>query len=167
MSLINRRDAETRRGKRFRLGVSASLRFIVLLPLLTACRVPTLESQQCRDASLAVKEFYSFHFGNDMAPTAENLNARHRFLTDQLYGSVSAASDGKTDYFTKSAEYPKTFKIGKCEAPDAEHANVQVQEYWLQEHGSTKDTIQRSLEVSTVKTGDNWLINSVAEGRPD
>ena len=144
-------------------GILLGLCIVLCALCIASCKLPTLESEQCRDASLAVKEFYSFHFGNDMAPTAENLNARHRFLTDQLFSTVSAASDGKTDYFTKSAEYPKTFKIGKCEAPDAEHTNVQVQEYWLQEHGSTKDTIQRSLEVSTVKTGGNWLIGSVSD----
>lgn len=130
---------------------------------LGSCSLPTLESQQCNDASLAVKQFYSFHFGNDMTPTADNLKASERFLTTKLFSDLSTAPAGKTDYFTMSDEYPKTFKIGRCESPDAEHANVQVQVYWLQEHGSTKDTTQRSLKVSTVKTGNDWLINDVVE----
>ena len=130
---------------------------------ITSCSLPTLESQQCNDASLAVKQFYSFHFGNDMTPTVDNLKASERFLTPQLFSSLATASGDKTDYFTRSDVYPKTFKIGRCESPDAEHANVQVQVYWLQEHGSTKDTTQRSLQVSTVKTGNDWLINDVAE----
>lgn len=130
---------------------------------ILSCSVPTLESQQCNDASLAAKQFYSFHLGNDMAPSPEQLEARKRFLTPALYSSLNSSTSGTHDYFTNSDQYPKTFKIGKCEPAAGDHANVQVQVYWQEEHGSTKDTTQRSLNVEMVKQNDTWLVNSVTE----
>src|SRR6185369_10674358 len=40
---------------------------------LTACSVPNLEQPECTDSRLTVKEFYSYHFGNDMKFSQENL----------------------------------------------------------------------------------------------
>jgi hypothetical protein len=132
---------------------------------IVGCSVPTLESPQCTDATLAVKQFYSFHFGNDMAPSAENLKAREKFLTSDLYRSLAASANGRTDYFTKSDEYPKTFKMATCNSGDPQHANVEVQTYWQEERGSTKSTTQREVTVATVKTNDGrWLIDNVSEG---
>ena len=124
---------------------------------LQACSLPSLEKPECTQARDAVKQLYSFHFGNDMHPTVENLKARERFLTVDLYKtlSVSAASE---DYFTKSGEPPKTFKIGKCEAPQADKANVQVQVYWRDD----AKTVQKEVNVEAVKTGDAWLINKIS-----
>src|SRR4051794_2438581 len=87
---------------------------IVHCAFCISCKLPTLESQQCNDASLAAKQFYSFHLGNDMTPSQEQLDASKRFLTADLYTSLSTAAGTKHDYFTNSDEYPKTFKIGKC-----------------------------------------------------
>lgn len=132
---------------------------------VASCSIPNLESPQCTDATLAVKQFYSFHFGNDMAPSPENLKAREKYLTTDLYKSLSAGSDGKTDYFTKSDAYPKTFKMATCNSGDPQHATVEVQTYWQEERGSTKNTTQREVTVATVKTNDGrWLIDNVAEG---
>jgi hypothetical protein len=132
---------------------------------IAGCSLPSLEASQCAEARLAAKQFYSFHFGNDMTPGGENLKARERFLTSELYNSLSGSTDGKIDYFTKSESYPRTFKIGKCESTDAEHATLQVQVYWQEERGSLKETTQRELSVDTVKTGDRWLIDNVADAR--
>src|SRR5438552_3012425 len=97
---------------------------------IAGCKIPSLESPQCNEASLAVRQFYSFHLGNDMTPSPDNLKARQRFLTTDLYNSLAGSQSGTRDYFTNSDDYPKTFKIGTCNAPDADHANVQVQIYW-------------------------------------
>ncbi|HEV7698932.1 MAG TPA: hypothetical protein VGO43_01750 [Pyrinomonadaceae bacterium] len=126
--------------------------------------MPSLEPQQCSEARLAAKQFYSFHFGNDMTPSAENLKARERFLTSELYGSL-ANPNGKTDYFTKADEYPKTFKMGTCESAGPDRATLQVQVYWQEERGSRKETTQREVLVDVVKKNDRWLINNVAEAR--
>ena len=131
---------------------------------LAGCSVPTLESPQCTDARLAVKQFYSYHFGNDMTPSAEHLKERQKYLTSDLYKSLSASGDARTDYFTKSDEYPKTFKIADCESGDASHATLKVQTYWQAERGAIKDTTQRAVNVAAIKTQDGrWLINSVED----
>jgi len=141
-----------------------ALRGIILISICAAgCSMPSLESQPCNEASLAAKQFYSFHFGNDMSPSQENYQARQRFMTPELFSSLAATAKTTHDYFTNSETPPKTFKIGACSAPDPDHASVQVQIYWLEEHGSTKDTTQRSLDVEMVKQGGNWLINNVNE----
>lgn len=124
---------------------------------LSSCSIPSLEKPECAQARDAVKQFYSFHFGNDMHPTAENLKARERFLTNDLFQTLSKSA-GSTDYFTASDEPPKTFKIGKCEAPQPDKANVQVQVYWRDD----AKTVQKEVNVEAVKTGDTWLINKVS-----
>ena len=131
-----------------------------LLPFyfcLSSCSIPSLEKPECTQARDAVKQFYSFHFGNDMHPTAENLKARERFLTSDLYKTLSVSA-GSTDYFTASEEFPKTFKIGKCELPQSDKANVQVQIYW---RNDTK-TVQKEVNVEAVNQKDAWLINKVS-----
>ena len=122
------------------------------------CSIPSLESPTCSQARDAVKSFYSFHFGNDMSPTAENLKQREKFLTPEFFRSVSATGDGKTDIFTASADYPRTFKVGKCEERGPDKAELQVQVYWR----SDEQTVQREVKVEAVRNGDTWLINNVS-----
>ena len=148
-----------RREQRAVVIVRRTARLICLLLAaycLLACSLPSLEKPECAQARDAVKQFYSFHFGNDMHPTAENLKARERFLTSDLYKTLSALP-GSTDYFTASDEFPKTFKIGKCELPQSDKANVQVQIYWRDD---TK-TVQKEVNVEAVNQKGAWLINQV------
>ena len=88
----------------------------------------------------------------------ENLKVQKRFLTSELFNTLSATAGISEDYFTKSVEFPKTFKIGKCEAPQPDKANVQVQVYWRDD----AKTVQKEVNVEAVKTGDTWLINKVS-----
>ena len=128
---------------------------------IAACSMPNLEKPECSEAREAVRQFYSFHFGNDMRPTAESLKQRERFLTPELTASLtkdlSSAAPAK-DYFTASDQAPKTFKIGKCEAKDADHADLQVQLYWRDDI----ETVQKEVHVEAVRTGGSWLINKVS-----
>ena len=143
----------------FSLCVSASLQLILfsITFAVASCSLPSLEKPECTEARDAVKQLYSFHFGNDMHPTQENLKARERFLTADLYKSLvgSAASE---DYFTKSEAPPKTFKIAKCEAPQSDKVRIQVQLYWRDDSKTT----QKEVNVDAVKTGDAWLINKIS-----
>jgi hypothetical protein len=124
----------------------------------SSCRIPNMTSPQCIEARDAVKEFYSFHFGNDMRPTPENLRLRERFLTPELATSLKNAPPASTvDYFTETDQAPKTFKIGKCESPDPTHATLQVQLYWRDDI----ETVQKEVHAEAIKSGDTWLINKV------
>src|SRR6266404_3546674 len=80
---------------------------------ISSCSIPSLESPQCAEARDTVKQFYSFHFANDMHPSPENLKFRERFLTPEFYKTLVATESTKTDVFTASDDPPKTFKIGK------------------------------------------------------
>ncbi len=129
--------------------------------IIAGCSIPSLEKPECTQARDAVKQFYSFHFGNDMHPTAENLKMRQRYLTENFYKKLMVDATGlpptKIDYFTFSEEPPKTFKIGKCEAAQPNKANVQVQIYWRDD---TK-TVQKEVNVEAVNQKDVWLIDDV------
>ena len=123
-----------------------------------ACSIPSLEAPECAAARDGVKQFYSFHFGNDMHPTAENLKARERFLTPQLFQELAAAGTTDVDYFTASVTPPKTFKIAQCSLEGKEKADVHVQIYWREDPVVT----QKEVHVEAVKSGDLWLVNKVS-----
>lgn len=141
------------------MNLAAVLRVVVFLCLTAAgCSIPSLESTECSAARDDVKKFYSFHFGNDMRPSDENLRARARFLTPDLYRTLSAAVASETDYFTASDEPPKTFKIAQCAEDGPTKADVIVQLYWREDAKVT----QKELHVEAVKSGDRWLVNKVS-----
>lgn len=133
--------------------------FAFLIFAFGGCSIPNLESPECTAARDGVKKFYSFHFGNDMTPSPENLKAREKFLTQELLKTLVAAGETKTDYFTASDDPPKTFKIGKCESQQPDRADLQVQTYWRDEAKVT----QKEVHVEAVKTGENWLIDRVTQ----
>ena len=131
--------------------------FSVISVANSGCSIPNLEGGECNEARDAVRQFYSFHFGNDMRPTAENLKLRERFLTPELAASLEKAPPSAIDYFTSTEQAPKTFKVGKCDATDPTHARFQVQLYWRDDI----ETVQKEVHAEAVKTGDVWLINKV------
>lgn len=140
-----------------------SLRLIVFFLLLAACclllscRLPSLEKLECTDARQRVKEFYSYHFGNDMKPSKENLKLREKFLTVELKQNLGAQTDGKADYFTRTDDYPKAFRVGGCEVVNENKTVFQVVLFWKDETRSE----QREVKVETVRQADEWLINKV------
>ena len=151
------REAETivHGNVRFFLCVSVSLWFIAMV--LAGCSIPNLEGAECSEARVAVKQFYSFHFGNDMRPSLENLKLREKFLTPELVKSLEGGPVTARDYFTATDQAPKTFKVAKCEAKDPTHTVFQVQLYWRDDI----ETVQKEVHAEAVKSGDTWLINKV------
>ncbi len=123
------------------------------------CSIPSLESPDCAAARDGVKEFYSFHFGNDMSASVENLKARQRFLTPELFSSLLSQGGTNIDPFTKSDTPPKTFKIAKCTQEGSDKADVLVQIYWRYDTGKVD---QRELHIETIKSGGAWLINKIS-----
>ena len=137
--------------------------FFCLLPTAycqLSCSIPNLESQQCSEARDAVKEFYSFHFGNDMRPSIVNLEQSKRFLTPELIGELSTRPETTNDYFTATDNYPKAFRVGVCRASSASEVTIQVVLFWKDDTRSE----QKEVIVNTIKQGDKWLINKVESG---
>lgn len=91
-----------------------------------------------------------------MTPSPENLEKRKKYLTEDLFKTLST-SDSKTDYFTASDVFPRTFKIGDCTLKSPDDATVQVQIYWKDDY----TTVQKDVLVDVVKRAGAWLINGV------
>jgi hypothetical protein len=133
---------------------------------IAACSVPNLESSECSEARDAAKRFYSFHFGNDMKPSLENLKLRERFLTDQYFSRLmdaqNAGGDAEHDPFTPYSEkgLPRTFKIGKCREISDTVVDLQVQFYWRDDNS----TEQKELHAEMVRTSGVWLLERTSSG---
>jgi hypothetical protein len=126
-----------------------------------ACSIPNLESNECIEARTRVKEFYSFHFGNEMKPSAENLKRREKFLSKQLMQTLPASNETAKDYFTATEDYPKAFRVGECKtiAPDRTVFGILL--FWKDDVRSD----QRKIEVEAVKESGNWLIDKVSDAK--
>ena len=146
-------------GKRHWAALYVSV-FLAITAFDTGCRIPVLESAECRDAKNYVREFYSFHVGNDMHPSPDGLEKRKQFLTPQLAASLAGAMDEQTDYFTQTVnDYPRAFQVAGCTSTDANSAMVEVLLFWKDD----VRTEQRSLNVEVVKSEDRWLVNKVSK----
>lgn len=143
---------------------SSKLRFLVLgltfyLLLFTfSCSIPNLEKPECTQARNQVKKLYSFHLGNDMKPSPENLKLREEYLTDELKQELEKQSETKKDYFTQTDDYPKAFRVGECAVvePDKK-VNLQVVLFWRDQTRSE----QKEVDIEAVKQNENWLVNKV------
>ncbi len=128
-----------------------------LIAASAGCSIPNLETSQCSETRDAVKRFYSFHFGNDMAPTRDNLSARKPYLTDRLFNSLWAVDSIAGDYFTASSDVPKAFRVGECKVVSPEKTTFQVLLLWRDDTRSE----QKEVAVDMVKQGDKWLVDGV------
>ena len=134
------------------------LNFVFLIAQ-AGCSLPNLEKPQCTAARDAVKRFYSYHFANDMKPSAENLKSKEQFLTSDLYRDLSVAKEPSIDYFTETDDYPRAFRIGTCNADADDRARLQVVLLWRDD----TRTEQKEVYVEAVKTGEKWLVNKVSK----
>lgn len=131
---------------------------IILAALfVSSCSVPNLDDPQCAEARPEVRQFYSFHFGNDMKPSADNLKQREKFLTPDLIKTLSASNETKVDYFTATDDYPKAFRIGTCKVVSPSQTEFQILLFWRDDTRSE----QREIKVETIKQDARWLIDKV------
>ena len=135
-------------------------RAIFLFPLLfpaSSCSVPNLEDPACTEARVEIRQFYSFHFANDMKPSAENLKLREKYLTADLMKTLSVSNETSLDYFTAATDYPKAFRTGTCKVLSPSETEFQVILFWRDDYRSE----QKEVTVNAVKQGDKWLIGKV------
>jgi hypothetical protein len=122
-----------------------------------ACSIPNLESAECAEARQTIKEFYSFHFGNEMKFSPENLRLRERFLTPEYAASLRNESTEADVFTVNSNDYPKAFRAGGCRAAAPDKVVFEVLLFWKTE----SRTEQRQIEVETIKRNDKWLIDKI------
>ncbi len=138
--------------------------FLLLCVILvfSACSIPNLEPQSCIDSRIAVREFYSFHFGNNQAFAGEDLDKRKEYLTPAFFESLNYQPRDflpGTDPFTRTEEQPKAFRVGSCIELSPERTAFQVLLFWKDDVRSE----QRQINVEVVKAGDKWLIDRVSK----
>ena len=119
--------------------------------------MPNLEPPECAASRQIVKEFYSYHFGNEMRFSPENLKPLEKFLTADYFSSLQNLKTDGDVFTTGDLDYPKAFRIGQCEVVSAEKTNVEVLLFWRTDTRSE----QRSIHAETVNRSGQWLINKV------
>ncbi|MEP7148687.1 MAG: hypothetical protein ABI857_07365 [Acidobacteriota bacterium] len=130
---------------------------------LLACSLPNLEEADCTQARDIVREFYSFHFANDMHPTQENIRLREKYLTHDyatklMHGEASVTPATK-DLFTDSEDFPKAFRVGECKVVEAgQNVQFKVLMFWKDDEKSQ----QKPVVAFVRKENDKWLIDSVS-----
>jgi hypothetical protein len=124
-----------------------------------SCSIPNLEKPECTAARGAVNEFYSYHFGNEMKFSQENLKLRERFLSPELFQSLSG-TQGEGDVFTTgTSDIPKAFRTGTCEVTAPDRTRLEVLLFWRDNTRSE----QRAIHVEAAKRGDKWLVDKILD----
>lgn len=123
------------------------------------CSIPNLESTECSEARTALREFYSFHFGNDMRFTAENLRLRKHFLTNEFYTELEIAPAGGDPFTTGDEDYPKAFRVGKCTIGRNGNPSFEVLLFWKDD----KRSEQRSIWVEMQQQNGSWLVKGISK----
>lgn len=158
---MKRRGLDTQRLNDAKGGVN--FRLVQLLLFLgfatSACTVPSLESPACTESKNAVREFYSYHFGNEMKFSADGfLKQREKFLTPEFAKTIAASPEGTDPFTTASDDIPKAFRVGECRELSPERTESNVLLFWR-----TDDrTEQREIKVEAVDRNDTWLVNKVS-----
>jgi hypothetical protein len=126
--------------------------------LIASCgSVPNLDAPECIEARGVVKEFYSYHFGGEMRFSPENLQKREKFLTPEYFKSLQTLQTDADVFTTNNTDFPKAFRIGKCEVIEPTKTNIEVLLFWK----TDTRTEQKAINVEVVKQNDKWLINKI------
>jgi len=142
------------------LAISARCGFCLLLIvycLLPACSIPNLEPTPCIEARTPVREFYSFHFGNEMRFSPESLKEREKFLTAGFTQKLASWQSSGDPFTTGNDDLPKAFRVGSCKEIAPDKTEFQVLLFWRDDTRSE----QREIKVTSVKQNDRWLVDGV------
>lgn len=127
------------------------------MALLAGCSLPTLEVPECAQARVTAKEFYSYHFGNEMKFSEAALKPREKFLTPRLAADVRSAAADSDPFTTDSGDIPKAFRIGGCEKLSETAVRIEVLLFWRDDQRSE----ERRIYIEVVESGSKWLIDKI------
>ena len=143
--------------------VSAAFAFLLFTfyLCLAACSIPNLEPQSCIDSRTAIREFYSFHFGNGLGFEDEDLDKREQYLTPTFFKHLRYPPRDippGIDPFTRTDhDPPKAFRVGECREIASDKVEYLVLLFWRDDNR----TEQREIKVDMVKENERWLVDSV------
>jgi hypothetical protein len=130
---------------------------LTAIMLLVGCGVPNLESPECNAARTDLREFYSFHFGNEMRFSPEELQKRERFVTDDLIANWSGSVPGTDPFTTGDTDLPKAFRVAECRLDGPQKAVFNVVLFWKDDIRSEERTIRAEM----VRSAERWRLNKV------
>jgi hypothetical protein len=154
------------RSKQSAAGSGRKLAYFCLLlsaNCLLACSVPNLEQGACAEARTPVREFYSFHFGNDMKFSPENLKLREQYLTRELANRSASASEGTDPFTTGTEDIPKAFRVAECTEIAPNRTEFRVLLFWRDD----SRTEQREIKIEAVKQNGKWLVDKMTRSTAD
>ncbi len=122
-----------------------------------SCEIPVIESQDCSEAQIAVREFYSYHFDGDMAINAKELERLKKYMTPDAAKELEGTETENDIFTTNTADHPKAFRIGACELQPPDTARLSVLLFWR----SDERTEQQEINVEAKKINGKWLFNKV------
>lgn len=129
--------------------------WLVIFSVMSFGCIKSLDSPECIEARDQVKQFYSYHFDNLVNPDAEVVRTRASFVVDRLKPELD--SEAGEDYFTKTVEHPKAFRVGECRTIDDGRIAFDIVLFWR----SPERTEERQIVAEAVKENNRWLINKV------
>lgn len=155
---MNNNKTSVRSATTYCLSLTAYCFLLIACSLLLSCSVPNLEPPECDQGRDAVREFYSFHFGNDQSFTADDLERRREYLTERFFENLKSAPPA-VDPFTRTDDVPKAFRAGECRVIEPGRRVVfELVLFWK----TDTRTDQRAISVEAEKIGDKWLVDSVS-----
>lgn len=126
---------------------------------VAACSIPTLESPACTESKNAVREFYSYHFGNEMKFSAQGLKQRAKFLTPEFAEAVGGSPENTDPFTTGTDDLPKAFRVGECKEISPEKTQISMLIFWRDE----TRTEQREIKIEAIDKNDSWLVNNISK----
>lgn len=123
-----------------------------------SCSIPNLESTSCIDSRTALREFYSYHFGNSMTFSQDDLKARKKFLTPEFAERLRGSQEGTDPFTTGTSDIPKAFRAAECREISSDRTSFDVMLYWKDD----TRTEERRITVEMAKRGEVWLVDNVA-----
>lgn len=131
--------------------------FVGWLILVSTGCIPNLDPPECSASRTTVREFYSFHFANEMSFSEEGLKKREHYLTPEMVQQLGNAAEGTDPFTTGDGDFPKAFRPGECRVISPDRTVFDVLIFWKDDTRSE----QRSIKVTVQKIGDKWLIDKV------
>ncbi len=136
-------------------GAVAAL--LVAALVFAGCSLPNLDPPECAASRSNIREFYSFHFGNEMRFSPDGLKASEKYLTPALIDALRNTPDGTDPFTSGDGDLPRAFRTGECRVLSPERTEFDVLLFWKDETRSE----QRNIKVQAVKSGDRWLVDKI------
>lgn len=131
---------------------------LLLIAGFSACSLPSLETPACTESRNMLREFYSYHFGNDMKFSEDSLKIREKYLSPEFRAKIASTAAGTDPFTSGSDDLPKAFRIGECTEISPEKTVSTVLLFWKDD----TRTEQREIKVEAIDVNDSWLVNNVS-----